>query len=285
MLAVVLALVPACTVGGGRHDAGTGSGGDANDSGLAMAPDVVFPDTLPVDAACYAPIDLVFVLDVSTSMTGEFSRLRAGIGSIFAAADALTTDHTFGLVVFVDDALVVHSCASFATAAALQTEFDSWQNFCSSNNNPGGDTGQNLDCPENDLDALYAAATMCTWRMGATHLIIHVTDDTFRERPQVFSHDAFQAGVPAEHTYAEVSDALVGAQIRVGSFAQLTPMDCGAGTSTDTAQGFLTPYMGMPSLPDATGGMAWDIAQVRAGTLDMATAINSLIDSSYCRPF
>jgi hypothetical protein len=246
---------------------------------------VQFPDAGAVDAACYAPIDLVFVLDVSTSMSGEFSRLRAGIGSIFAAADALTMDHTFGLVVFVDDVLVVNGCSSFATATELEMQFDHWRAFCSSNTNPGGAGGQNFDCPENSLDAIYDAATTCTWRAGATHIVIHVTDDTFLERPAVFSMDAFQPGVPAQHTYAEVSAALTAAQIRFGTFAQLTPMDCGAGTSANTAQGFLAPYMGMPSLADATGGMAWDIAQVRAGTLDMATAISALITAEYCRPF
>ncbi len=230
--------------------------------------------------ACVAPIDLVFVLDVSTSMRDEFSRLHDGIASIYAAADALTPDHRFGLVVFVDDVLVVDGCASFADAASLQAEFDHWRDFCSSNGNPGGASADNGDCPENSLDALYAAATQCTWRPGATHIVIHATDDTFREAPA-----SFLDSVQAAHTYAEVSSALVQNEVRVGAFAQLVPMNCGAGMSADTAHGFFYPSGDQAALPSVTGGDVWDIAQVRAGTLDMATAINGLVATEHCAPF
>lgn len=302
---VALALMaPACTVGRGSgestaaqctngsdddHDGLTDCADpDCNavcsggvDTGLMMNPDAQFPDATGLDAGgCYDPIDLVFVLDVSTSMADEFVHLHDGIASIFAAADALTTDHTFAIVVFVDDVLAVDGCGQWDSAAALQAEFDHWRTFCSSNGEPGGSAGQNGDCEENSLDALYAAATMCTWRPGATHVVIHVTDDTFLERPASFFN-----GTPVDHTYGEVSDALVAAQIRVGAFAQLTPAACGAGTSSNTAQGFLSPYHGAMSLPDATGGRAWDIAQVRSGALDMATAINEMVAAEHCAPF
>lgn len=302
---VVLAMTaPACTVRGGRESSaaecsngrdddgdhqidcadsdcsaicGTGDASDG-DAGPTRS-DASYGDT-GHSSGCYDPIDLVFVLDVSTSMRDEFSHLHDGIGSIFAAADALTMNHTFGLVVFVDDVLVVNGCSTFDTAASLQSEFDQWRTFCSTNGNPGGSAADNADCPENSLDALYAAATTCTWRSGATHVIIHVTDDTFMQRPQMLSGE-----VSVEHTYAEVSDALVASQIRVGAFAQSTPMFCGAGTSANTARGFFEPFMGAPALPDATGGRVWDIADVRSGTLDMATAINEMIAAEHCAPF
>ena len=38
-------------------------------------------------------------------------------------------------------------------------------------------------------------------------------------------------------------------------------------------------------IADATGGRAWDIAEVRNGTLDMATAINEMIAAEHCAPF
>lgn len=296
-------LVPACTVGrssgestgaectNGADDDGDGLAdcadpgcdavcGGGHDTGLMTSPDAQFPDANVDGGGCYDPIDLVFVLDVSTSMTEEFTRLHDGIASIFAAADALTTDHTFAMVVFVDDVLAVAGCGQWDSADALQAQFDHWRTFCSSNGEPGGSAGGNGDCPENSLDALYTAATMCTWRPGATHIVIHVTDDTFLEHPSSFSN-----GIQVEHTYAEVSDALVANQIRVGAFAQMTPSACGAGTSANTAQGFLAPYGAMASLPDATGGRAWDIGLVRSGTLDMATAINEMVAAEHCAPF
>lgn len=278
LIATLFALA-SCTARQGTRDGGSGSNGD---TGSGSTHDANRPDIGPLDdtGGCFDPIDLVFVLDVSTSMADEFAHLRDGIASIFTAADALTTDHAFSIVVFVDDVLVVDGCGQFETAEALQAQFDHWRTFCASNGEPGGARAQNGDCPENSIDAIYDAATMCTWRPNATHVIIHVTDDTFLESPAHFSN-----GLPAMHTYAETSAALVANQIRVGAFAQQTPVFCGAGTSANTARGFLESYDGMPSLPEATGGRAWDIADVRSGSLDMATAINELVASSHCQAF
>ena len=41
----------------------------------------------------------------------------------------------------------------------------------------------------------------------------------------------------------------------------------------------------MPSLPAQTGGRAWDLRDVRAGTLDMVEAIDRLFADEYCTPF
>ena len=289
VLAVLLAVASlgalgaGCTRRAGDAPDASGDHGDTGGSGEdAGANDASLGDAPPV--SCADPIDLVFVLDVSTSMAAEASRLHDGIGSIFAAADALTPDHRFGLVVFVDDALVVNGCSSFATAAELQAEFERWRAFCASNDNPGGSPGGNADCAENSLDAMFAAATSCTWRAGATHIVIHVTDDTFEEPPYTYS-GTFGGGVPAVHHYSQVVDALVSREIRVGAFAMEVPEDCGAGTSADTARGFFTPFFGMPSFPEATGGRVWSIADVRAGTVDMATVIGDLIAGEHCTVF
>jgi hypothetical protein len=285
-LSLLLALsltASACTARGHADDAGCTGACTGDDTGLLTSPDAQFPDVGDRDATgCFDPIDLVFVLDVSTSMTEEFARLRDGIASIFDAANALTTNHTFGLVVFVDDVLVVNGCSSFDSAASLQAEFDHWRSFCSTNGEPGGSPGSNSDCPENSLDALYAAATECTWRDGATHIVIHVTDDTFLQRPQNFGGFG---GIPAEHTYQEALDALVAHQIHVGAFYQEVPMECGAGTSANTAQGFSVSYMGAQPIPSETMGDTWDIAAVRAGTVDMADSINQLVQAVHCAPF
>lgn len=271
---------PDCTV----YAICAGTDGGITDAGVFDANrDAPRIDALP--EVCTAPIDLTFVLDVSTSMTMEASALRDGIAAIYGAAQALTTDTHFGLVVFVDDALVVGGCSGFASAADLQAEFDRWRTFCASNLSPVSEIS-NMDCAENSLDAIYAAATECTWRPGATHILIHVTDDTFEEPPYVYSESPFSGdGVSAVHTYEDVSRALLTREIRVGAFAMETPEDCGAGTSANTGRGFFTPFSGMPALPMATGGRVWNIRDVRAGTLSMATAINEMVESEYCSPF
>lgn len=271
------ALVAVCAAGG---DTGPGGGTDAGPGR---------PDIGPYDAGppvtCVDPIDLVFVLDVSTSMSGEAAALRAGVASIFAAADALTTDHRFGLVVFVDDALAVGGCRSWDSAAELATELMNWQTFCATNRSPASTT-MNSDCQENTLDAMWAAATQCTWRPGATHILIHVTDDTFEEPPYVYSRGLFGGGgVPAMRHYYEVRDALVEREIRVGAFAMEMPEFCGAGTSPDTGRGFFTDYGALQSFPVSTGGRVWDLRDVRDGRLDMATAIAEMIEDEHCTVF
>jgi hypothetical protein len=310
----LLALLTGCSCGGtprppaetlstcenGADDDGDGAS-DCDDSDCRRFPfcggadagpsDAGLPDAGPRDAPrgdarldlCTAPIDLVFVLDVSTSMTMEAAALRDGIGRIYAAAQALTSDTRFSLVVFVDDALVVDGCAGFPDAAALQSEFDTWRDFCSSNQSPVSGAS-NFDCVEASLDAMYAAATACSWRDGATHILIHVTDDTFEEPPYVYS-DGFGGGVRAGAYYSQTVAALLASEVRVGAFAMRTPEDCGAGVSPDTARGFFTPFAGMDAIPSVTGGAVWDLRDVREGRLDMATAISTMVEEEYCTVF
>jgi hypothetical protein len=143
----------------------------------------------------------------------------------------------------------------------------------------------NSDCAENSLDAIYLAASSCPWRTGATRILIHVTDDTFAERPAILSDEsAFGGtGIPVQHTYDEVVTELRSAEVRVGSFAAPgAGEECGAGMSANVGEGFHEPYRGRDSLPVATGGRVWSIRDVRAGGLNMATAISEMVASEYC---
>lgn len=233
-------------------------------------------------ATCTAPIDVVFVVDVSTSMADDLGRVRSGLRSISEAAQTLTTDTSFSLVVFVDNAVAEASCAPFATIDAVESAFDRWRTFCASNGQPGGGP-QNADCAENSLDALYLAATTCPWRTGATRIVIHVTDDTFEEPPAVLSGSPFGGGVPIAHDYDEVVAALQEFEVRVGAFAAPgAGEECGAGSSDNVGRGFHESYDGRESIPVATGGRAWSIRDVRSGALDMATAINEMVMAEYC---
>ncbi len=252
----------------------------------AMPADGGPPADRMIGPSCSAPLDVVFVMDVSTSMADEAMRLREGVESIWTAANALTSDAEFRLVVFVDDAFADGGCASFADVGTLQTRLDHWRAFCAMNRSPSSST-TNTDCPENSLDAIWLAATSCPWREGATRVLIHVTDDTFVERPMMLSGDPFfGGGVAVEHTYAEVRDALIAAEIRVGAFAAPgAGEECGAGSSANVGRGFHEAYMGLPSLPESTGGRVWSIREVRAGTLDMAASIRDLLEDEYCTLF
>lgn len=277
---------PACSVFPfcGAHDAGPS---DASPD----APDV---GPLPDTGACSAPLDVVLVVDVSTSMAGELATISAGAASLWDAAHALSSDAHISLVVFVDDALAVDGvppfaadggCVPFGSPEDLATQLDRWSSFCATNQSPVSHI-QNHDCAENSLDAIMAAA-MCPMRDGSTRVIIHVTDDTFAERPAVLSGE-WGGGVRVQYNYVEVTTALTDRGIHLGVFAETGPGDfCGVGTSPDVGRGFSGPYTTMPfvsSLPDATGGRYWDLREVRAGHLDMASSINDFLRAVYCAP-
>src|SRR5690606_8826496 len=139
----------------GSHDAGPGPhDARSGQHDAAPRPDATFP-------SCNDPIDVVFTIDVSTSMDDEIAAIRRGIDSIWRATEALSTNARFSLVVFVDDVKAVNDCAPFPTAVAMQEELDRWEEFTRSNEQPGGSGSNNSDCPENSLDAIYTAATGC----------------------------------------------------------------------------------------------------------------------------
>ncbi len=215
------------------------------------------------------PLDVVFVLDVSTSMEGSLDALRDGIGDVWDAATALSPDPRFSLIVFVDDALAVDDCAPFGSVGELRGAFDTWRAFCSSNESPVS-RAYNIDFPENSMVALYLAATECNFREGATRVLVHVTDDTFFERPARFS-DA----VACEHTFPEVSRALVAFQLRVASFHD----------TADYPDGFSRPYDGAPGLVESTGGSSFSLDDVVEGRVNMGDAIRTFVETEYCTPF
>lgn len=242
------------------------------------------PDAGPVDAppfdgdapGCGVPLDIVLVLDVSSSMPDDLMRVRDAVPGLFDAARALDATATLSLVVFVDDVLAVNACAPYASSADLVAEIDRRIAAAPANTSPVSGV-VNQDCMENALDALFDASTMCTWRPGAEHTLVLVTDDTFGERPRVLSGE-WGGGVFVATTYAEALTALSSRAIRLVAVAQSGAGDpCGAGTSLDVGQGFFTPYMDMTSLPDATGGVAIDLREVRDGRVALGARLADLL--------
>jgi hypothetical protein len=236
------------------------------------------------DVDCFQDIDIVFVLDVSTSMSWVLERLATEITAVWEYADAMSShpdyDPAFGLVVFVDDVLVTNSGGPYAAMGDLQAEFNSWRAFCSTEAQPGGSPCRNMDCPENSLDALATAAEEYDWRPGALHVAIHVTDDTFKEYPESLC-SFITPTIPVEHTYAQTVDLLVAGEIRTGVFATHT----GVCSRVSSDPGFFTDWYGQPSIPDATGARAWDLAEVQSGALSLTEAISGFVLEEWCTDF
>ena len=258
-------------------EAGDVSEEDAVEVPPEVADESTAPEIDPTD--CY--LDVVFVLDVSTSMTPILGALQAGIADVWDHAAALTLFTQFGLVVFVDDVQVTNGGAPWASAADLQAEFARWRAFCGSESEPGGSAGTNWDCPENTIDALWQAVDRFSWRAGSTRVVIFATDDTFVEPPATLG----SGYLPVGHTYADLVTHLRDNQVRVAVFAAHDSHNCSIPPLHDTQPGFFTPWGGTAALPDATGGRAFDVEGVRDGSISMSEAINDVILEEFCTPY
>lgn len=308
-----------CTTGDGRRPPDTGVGGEADggtqqvDAGsptdAGPRPDVPI---VPFDAGqCHDVVDVVFVLDVSSSMNFVLQALEADIPDVVAAAEELAPDPHFGFIGFADNhAFGTHGAGEVVhtEAATLRDAFREFRTTYTQNNrNPGdgpsGRTTQNPICEENSLDALYAAATDFPWRENATRVIILATDDTFLERPDNYGDrdgdgDTTSTSYPREGDYparwtlAETVRALQDARIRVFSFTRLDPpgwFESRCGTPrrfswSSISDGWSTPYRGADPIPDATDARNFDLTQVQSGRLNLADTISEVVVESYCEP-
>jgi hypothetical protein len=257
-------------------------------------------------------VDVVFVLDTSSSMGFVLSQLEMQIAQVVTATNTLAADAHFGLIVFQDNHFIdntgpLEAGTVHTAAASLQTAFRYYRdNFTSFDRNPGdglnGLTTQNPICEENSLDALHAAARDFPWRPNATRVVILATDDTYLERPDNYgdrdgdgqtnqTNFPREGNYPAAWTMSETVGALRDARIRVFSFSRITQPNiferCGTGRRlawTDITDGWTTPYGTQAPIPDQTDGGNFDLDQVKNGSLSLATTINQVVLDSYCVP-
>jgi len=260
-------------------DAGAVDGGGVDDAGGADhrsdADDAAGGDAEAVE--CYDAIDIVFVLDVSSSMAVLIRALEAQLGSVWAMATEHDREARFGLVVFVDDVLVDNSGEPFDSIDALRERLRVWADHTGTNQQIGTDA-PNTDWPENTLDALCAAAREFAWRDEETTLrvVIHATDDSFLEHPYAFS-----SAVQVQHTYAEAVELLRQRSIRVASFAA---HDGGPSDGLDVSPGFFADYGDSAPIPAATSGLAFEITEV-GRSVALSDAIVDFVEGELCEEY
>ena len=233
------------------------------------------------ESLCKQQIDIVFVMDVSTTMSDVLQKLEDEILTVDAKLktfDVLPDVH-YGLVVFVDDAQIIDGGAPYTDVQLLKEKFNFYWMFTASNKQVSG-VGSNVDFPENTIDALFTAAGAFQWRPVETtlRLIIHTTDDTFGEK------GAVQSGIVIQHTYDETVLSLQDRQVRVFSFAD-NDMTGGPYQDEDVSMGFFTPYNGKTPIPEATGGGAFNINLVNKNELSLSAAINDSVEQSLCEQY
>jgi hypothetical protein len=207
------------------------------------------------------PLDLVFVLDVSTSMD-EIAMLRAAIETLFDTIEAEALDVRVGLATFEND-VVVHRRGAFLDRKAFFRELDT--QLVDGTWIPDSDLPRqllNFELEENLLDALYGAATEFEFRSEARRFLFVVTDDTFLEPPAVFSD-----GNPVRQSYAEVAAAL--AEREIGLFS----VHVG-----EKGEGLSSSYRDQASLVALTGGDWLELSDVRAESVEV------MLDGLLTRP-
>lgn len=255
---------------------------EGDDMGMTIKLDVLPADTGVDDGPdemCDQNVDIVFVMDVSTTMGPFFDKLESEIQVVHDALAQydLPSEPHYGLVVFVDDFTLVNAGVPYTDVAQLKADFAEWNAFTSSNQQTKGG-GFNSTWTENSLDAIYAAAAGFQWRPNADTLrmVIHTTDDTFWNGPTVAD------GVNILHNYPETVDLLQSKEIRMFTFAALIG---GQNNDLPVGDGFFTDFQGQPSIPMQTGGLAYNIDEVLAGVQSLSTAINTAVEDSYCEPY
>lgn len=322
LAALVLA---ACSAGGNGSNVGAAGSGGSSAGGSGGQPGGGSGGTTPLldggpgggDGAgtCSDSIDVVFLLDMSSSMSFMVTALSNDIDNVVAATSQLAQQSGaqqphFGLIPFVDNHVIDLGGAEDSgkvhlTGASLKNAFKFHvDTFMTPNRNPGdgpdGPTMQNPICEENALDALYAAAKDFPWRANATRIAILATDDTFLERPDNYGDrdgDGLtdktdfprEGNYPASWTVPETVDALKAAQLRVFTFTARSgsAQHCGTGRRLPweaRAAGWSAPYWSNPPIPQATAGGDFDLDLVRNGQLSLAETINGIVLESHCNP-
>lgn len=265
--------------GDGDGDGDPSGDGDGDGVKLDTLPDegVVDDGVDPMD--CIEDVDIVFVMDVSTTMGPFFDKLEAEIQAVDTALQAfdLPNPPHYGLVVFVDDFTLVNTGVPYTDVDTLRADFEEWNNFTATNEQTKGG-GYNSTWTENSIDALYAAAGGFQWRPidNTLRMIIHTTDDTFWNGPTVGN------GINILHNYAEAVDILQEKHIRMFTFADYVGGQC---ECDDVSKGFFTDFQGQPPIPMQTGGGAFNIGEVLAGIISLSDAITTSVEDSYCEDY
>lgn len=262
--------------GGTGASSGTGGGGIGVGGSIGVDAGTGGDGAVEV---CQESVDVVFVMDVSTSMGPFLSKLASEIEAVDQAAQALglPSPPRYGLVVFVDDVLFMNGKQAYSSVAALKADFQTWSSFTASNEQVAGGN-QNNTWQENSLDALYTAAVDFPWRPSGTvqRLIIHTTDDTFWQGPGTHN------GVSIQHNYGQVLQALQQNEVRLFSFASKLGGSC---KCLDVSAGWFGPYLGSPALPSATGGGVFEIQQITSGQVSLSASIQGAVEGSLCEPY
>ncbi|MFA6169724.1 MAG: vWA domain-containing protein [Candidatus Margulisiibacteriota bacterium] len=136
---------------------------------------------IPTDTT--KPIDLVFILDNTGSMSGSINGAKDSIVAFSASLEAAGVDAKFGLVTYGDSALHPTpagyiSSESFSDATYVRPILDLTTATLLKGTLETVVADGGGDAPENPLDAVMYAYNNFTWRAGAQKVFVVITDIT-----------------------------------------------------------------------------------------------------------
>jgi len=139
----------------------------------AEVQEVKFPEDVYLGVGCRTDtgaVDIVFVVDVTGSMSGEIRGVVENMSDFVDTMDSYGYEYAFGLVVFGDTVYFRHGYE-------LTTSPDTIHSWIAALTSSGGG-----DFPEVSADAIDSALAAYHWRPGALKVIIMITDASFHYR-------------------------------------------------------------------------------------------------------
>lgn len=121
---------------------------------------------LALSTTQYATVDVVFVLDVTGSMSGTITKVKNSAVALAGYWTAVGLDVRFGVVPYDDEAPAIGT-----KAFPLSDDLDAFTTFVGKLQAAGGGDG-----PENPLDAFVLAWDTFEWRSGAQRVFLLMTD-------------------------------------------------------------------------------------------------------------
>ena len=206
-------------------------------------------------AAADTAIDLVFVVDVSTSMS-RTDTLRAAADRLFEKASSTELELRVGLTTFEND-VIVHQRGRFLDREAFRAELDGqlvperWLPNDALPRHLG-----NLEPEENLLDALARSEREFAFAPNARVLFFVFTDAGFLEPPAVFGD-----GTRAQTPYRVVHERLVARGVELHSAHR-----------GSHGRGLSEAHRGQPGLVEATGGTWTELDRLDERRLDARLA-------------
>jgi len=211
-----------------------------------------------------SPLDLVFVVDVSTTMDDETNALHDAANVILDRVAETGTELQLGLTTFVND-VVLHNSGQSLDRTTFFAELESQLTWTGSAWHTNGDLSRNTDntdMPENVLDALYRSADEFAFRVDTTRYFVLITDDTFVEPPEILSGNN-----PVQSSYDETALRLLQWQVVLHSIH-----------APDNGVGLSEPYGGRASMVEMTGGGWHAIEGIVEGQLDLSEMLTDLVE-------